>query len=113
MSRIASSLAALRRSLAAWAAPLALLLHWELAVFSGLLPRRLLPAPSAVLWTALEASLHGDLLGHTGARWAGARQPASLGNQRAAHPTRLRPGWARRSLQCAHEHVQERKRAFL
>jgi sulfonate transport system permease protein len=57
---------ALERMLAPWAAPLGLLLLWELAALSGLLPRRLLPAPSAVLRAAVAACLQGDLLGHLG-----------------------------------------------
>lgn len=54
----------LLRALAPWAAPLALLVLWELAAQTGLLPRALLPAPSAVARAALEGAVHGDLLQH-------------------------------------------------
>jgi sulfonate transport system permease protein len=61
-----SASGALLHALTPWVAPLALLASWELASRSGLLPVRLLPAPSAVLRVALDSILHGDLLGHLG-----------------------------------------------
>jgi sulfonate transport system permease protein len=61
-----SALSWLGRSLAPWAAPLVLIVVWELAADSGLLPRTLLPAPSAVGRAAFDAIQHGHLLAHLG-----------------------------------------------
>lgn len=57
---------ALLHALAPWAAPLLLLALWELCSQSGLLPRTLLPAPSAVAQAALDGAARGDLLEHLG-----------------------------------------------
>lgn len=72
--------ASLLRGLAPWAAPLALLALWELAAQRGLLPRALLPAPSAVARAALEGALHGELLQHLAV--------SALCCERAVHPWR-------------------------
>jgi sulfonate transport system permease protein len=58
--------ATLGRAAAPWIAPLILLLAWELASRSALLPHQLLPAPSDVLSTGIQVTLHGDLLVHLG-----------------------------------------------
>ena len=50
--------------LAPWALPVALLTAWQLAVVSGLLSTRILPAPSAVLNAAWELLRSGEIWTH-------------------------------------------------
>jgi sulfonate transport system permease protein len=61
-----ASASGLLRSLAPWAAPLAMLLVWELLSRAGTLSEQLLPSPSAVLAAAVESTLHGGLPKHLG-----------------------------------------------
>jgi len=51
-------------TLISWIAPLALLLLWEALVRTGVIPPRVLPAPSKVLGTAWELIRSGDLPRH-------------------------------------------------
>lgn len=68
---------AVRRSLAPWAAPLALLFAWELAVRTGVLSRALVPAPLDVAHAAVTAVRDGALLWHIGV--SALRAAAGLG----------------------------------
>jgi sulfonate transport system permease protein len=52
------------KRLTPWAAPSALLVFWEIAVRSGLLPHTLLSSPSEVGAAAVNAVRHGSLLTH-------------------------------------------------
>lgn len=54
----------LRRWLAPWALPLALLIGWQLAVELGWLSTRVLPAPSAVIVAGWQLTVSGELLTH-------------------------------------------------
>jgi sulfonate transport system permease protein len=56
----------LRRSLTQWAAPMALLVAWEIAVRTGVLSRALVPAPLEVARAAVVAVRDGGLLRHIG-----------------------------------------------
>lgn len=55
-----------RNRLAPWLAPLVLLITWEIASRTGLLPKVLLPAPFDVALAAVKAVAHGGLLAHLG-----------------------------------------------
>lgn len=54
------------RRLAPLVAPAALLVAWELASRTGALPPELLPAPSAIVHAAIDATLHRSLVSHLG-----------------------------------------------
>jgi sulfonate transport system permease protein len=58
--------ARVRRALTPWIAPFVLLISWELASRTGLLPKVLLPAPLDVARAAVTAVEHGGLLTHLG-----------------------------------------------
>jgi sulfonate transport system permease protein len=58
--------ARLRTRLAPWIAPIVLLISWEVASRTGLLPKVLLPAPLDVARAAVTAVVHGKLLQHLG-----------------------------------------------
>lgn len=55
-----------QRKLAPWIAPALLLVFWELASRTGLLPKALLPAPLEVAQAFADAIARGDLLVHLG-----------------------------------------------
>ncbi|RJE89097.1 ABC transporter permease subunit [Paracoccus onubensis] len=53
--------------LLSWAAPVAILLAWEVASRAGLIAPQVLPAPSSVAGTAWRLTVSGDLFKHLGA----------------------------------------------
>ncbi|MDP0926249.1 ABC transporter permease subunit [Paracoccus onubensis] len=53
--------------LLSWAAPVAILLAWEVASRAGLIAPQVLPAPSSVAETAWRLTVSGDLFKHLGA----------------------------------------------
>jgi sulfonate transport system permease protein len=74
---------ALLARIAPWAAPALLVLVWQIFARLGLIPPRLLPAPSDVLAAGLESSRHGGLWLHVGVSavraFAGLALGASVG----------------------------------
>ncbi len=56
----------LRSHVAPWIAPVVLVVAWEIASRTGLLPKILLPAPLDVVRAAVRAVQHGGLLSHLG-----------------------------------------------
>lgn len=60
------SVRTLRRKLAPWIAPAALLVLWEIASRTGFLPKTLLPAPLEVAQAFVRTITRGDLLTHLG-----------------------------------------------
>ena len=58
------SLAGLRRVLLPWLVPLSLLLLWQLLAQVGLIPTRILPAPSAILLAGYSLAATGELWHH-------------------------------------------------
>lgn len=65
---------------APWIAPLVLLIAWELASRTGLLPKVLLPAPFDVARAAVKAVAHGGLLAHLGVSALRAAAGLALGS---------------------------------
>jgi sulfonate transport system permease protein len=59
-----TSLAGLRRVLLPWLVPLSLLLLWQLLAQVGLIPTRILPAPSAILLAGYSLAATGGLWHH-------------------------------------------------
>jgi sulfonate transport system permease protein len=55
-----------RNALAGFIIPVLILIAWEAACRTGLAPRNLLPAPSAVLGALYDLARRGELLGHIG-----------------------------------------------
>jgi sulfonate transport system permease protein len=53
-----------RHSAVGFIIPVLILIAWEAACRSGLAPRNLLPAPSAVLWALYDLARRGELLDH-------------------------------------------------
>jgi sulfonate transport system permease protein len=54
----------LKRSLVPWLVPLLLLVVWQLLASRGVIPTRILPAPSAIALAAVELARSGELWGH-------------------------------------------------
>lgn len=61
----AISLARLRRALAPWAVPFAVVVIWEIASRSGLVNARLLPAPSVIVLAFWRSVTDGSLVTHS------------------------------------------------